>query len=546
VVLGRYAMGPAVGRGATAVVHRARDLRTGDDVAVKAVPVELGIADRVDVEARAASRLSHPGIVALRDAGRDAECLYLVCDLVEGRSLSEVLRSDAPPSDRAAVRLIGEVLDALAHAHARGVVHRDVKPANILIGPDGHARLSDFGVARIVDETSLTLTGSVVGTVAYMAPEQALGQPVGSAADVYAACLVLHECLTGSNPILAPAPAETARRAAAAAVPSLEAQRPDLPAALTGAVDAGLRRRADLRPSAHELAGIFADVAEAGGVRRRALGRWERRLPVAACAAAGAALGAFAVMRGAPPEWSTAAFVAAGAVAGGLLAAWSPRAAALAAVAGGALMAGAAAPGMALILGALGALLLLTGWSHGRLLLLPALAPVLFALGLGPLYAVAAGLAPRWPARLWAAVAGMCATIAWQVAAGADGLMAGGGYLAPAVTDLEDEGSPVAAARRLWEPLGAEPVVLAQIGVMVVAALTVPLVMRARPGIARAAAAALWVAGMLVALSATATEIPAALGAAIPAAIVVCVWAVWPWRLVPDRGLVKVSATLRG
>jgi hypothetical protein len=539
-------MGPAIGRGATAVVHRARDLETGEDVAVKAVPVELGIADRVDVEARAASRLSHPGIVALRDAGSDAECLYLVCDLVEGRSLSEVLRSDAPPSDRAAVRLIGEVLDALAHAHSRGVVHRDVKPANILIGPDGHARLSDFGVARIVDETSLTLTGSVVGTVAYMAPEQALGQPVGSAADVYAACLVLYECLTGSNPIVAPAPAETARRAAAAAVPPLEQARPDLPAALTGAVDAGLRRRPDLRPSAQELADIFADVAEVRGARRRALRRWERRLPVAGCAAAGAALGGFAVMQGAPPEWSTGAVVTAGAVAGGLLAAWSPRAAALAAVVGGALMVGAVAPGMALILGAVGCLLLMAGWSNERLLLLPALAPVLFALGLGPLYAVAAGLAPRWPARLWAAVAGMCATIGWQVAAGADGLMAGGGYLAPAVTDLEDEGSPVTAARRLWEPLGADPMVLAQIGVMVVAALTVPLVMRARPGLPRVGAAALWVTGMLAALSATATEIPAALGAAIPAAIVVGVWAVWPWRLVPDRGLVKVSATLRG
>jgi hypothetical protein len=251
-------------------------------------------------------------------------------------------------------------------------------------------------------------------------------------------------------------------------------------------------------------------------------------------------------MQGAPPEWSTGAVVTAGAVAGGLLAAWSPRAAALAAVVGGALMVGAVAPGMALILGAVGCLLLMAGWSNERLLLLPALAPVLFALGLGPLYAVAAGLAPRWPARLWAAVAGMCATIGWQVAAGADGLMAGGGYLAPAVTDLEDEGSPVTAARRLWEPLGADPMVLAQIGVMVVAALTVPLVMRARPGLPRVGAAALWVTGMLAALSATATEIPAALGAAIPAAIVVGVWAVWPWRLVPDRGLVKVSATLRG
>lgn len=545
-MLGRYVMGPAIGRGATAVVHRARDVETGEDVAVKAVPVELGIADRVDVEVRAAARLSHPGIVALRDAGSDAECLYLVCDLVEGRSLSELLRSEHPPSDRSAVRLIGEVLDALAHAHARGVVHRDVKPANILVGADMRAVLTDFGVARIVDETSLTLTGSIVGTVAYMAPEQALGRPVGSAADVYAACLVLYECLTGANPIAAPAPAEAARRAAAAAVPPLADARPDLPSTLTSAVDAGLRRRAELRPDAAELAEVLAAVADDDAPRRRMVRRGERLLAPAGCAAAGAALAAFAVSRGAPPEWRTGAIVAAAAVAGGLLAAWSPRAAALAAVVGGTLMVGAVAPGMALILGVIGCALLLTGWSHGRLLLLPALAPALFAIGLGPLYAVAAGLAPRRQSRLWAALAGICATIGWQIAAGADGLLAGGGYLAPAITDLDGEGSPFTAAQRLWEPLGAEPVILAQVAVMVAATLTVPLVMRARPGWARAGAAAVWVAALLIALAATATDIPAALGATIPAAIVVGVWAVWPWRLVPDRGLVKVSATLRG
>jgi hypothetical protein len=252
------------------------------------------------------------------------------------------------------------------------------------------------------------------------------------------------------------------------------------------------------------------------------------------------------VSRGAPPEWATGAALAAAGLAGGLLAAWSPRAAALAAVVGGALMVGAVSPGMALVLGALGCLLLLTGWSHGRLLLLPALAPVLFAIGLGPLYAVAAGLAPRWQSRLWAALAGACATIGWQIAAGADGLLAGGGYLAPAITDLDGEGSPIVAAQRLWEPLGAEPVILAQVAVMAGAALAVPLVMRARPGWARAGAAALWVAAVLTASAATAADIPAALGATIPAAIVVAVWAVWPWRLMPDRGLVKVSATLRG
>ena len=224
--LGRYVLGPAIGRGATAVVHRARDLATGDEVAVKVVPVELGLAPRVGAEVRAASRLDHPCIVALRDWGEDRECLYLVWELVEGPSLLEVLRDRADRADRSFVRVGEDVLAALAHAHARGVVHRDIKPANILLGPDGRARLSDFGVARLSGESRLTLTGGVVGTIAYMAPEQARGEGAGPASDVYSACLVVYEGLAGANPVAGGSPAETARRAAAGAVPPLSRARP--------------------------------------------------------------------------------------------------------------------------------------------------------------------------------------------------------------------------------------------------------------------------------------------------------------------------------
>src|SRR5690606_35381615 len=146
-VLGRYALGPAIGRGATSVVHRARDLATGEDVAVKVVPVELGLAPRVRAEVRAASRLDHPCVVALRDWGEDRECLYRVWELVGGPSLADVLRSPCGVGDGAALRAGEDVLAALAHAHGRVVVHCDVKPGNILIGPDGRARLSDFGIA---------------------------------------------------------------------------------------------------------------------------------------------------------------------------------------------------------------------------------------------------------------------------------------------------------------------------------------------------------------------------------------------------------------
>ena len=205
-VLGRYVLGPAIGRGATAVVHRARDLHTGEDVAVKAVPVELGLAERVRAEVRAAGRLDHPRVVRLRDWGEDRDHLYLVWDLVEGPSLSQLLRGPEPPGDAAALRFGEDLLGALAH-HARGVVHRDVKPANVLIDVDGHARLSDFGVARLSGEAGLTMTGDVVGTIAYMAPEQLEQALVTERTDIYAVGLVLYEATTGRR---FPTPSRTA------------------------------------------------------------------------------------------------------------------------------------------------------------------------------------------------------------------------------------------------------------------------------------------------------------------------------------------------
>ena len=158
---------------------------------------------------------------------------------------------------------------------------------------------------------------------------------------------------------------------------------------------------------------------------------------------------------------------------------------------------------------------------------------------------MAAGIAPRWPARLWTAAAGMCAVVGWQLAAGADGLRAGGGYVDPAAADLDGEGSPWTAAQRLWEPLSADPVVLAQVPVMVAAALCVPIVLRARAGAPRVVAAAAWVALLAAGLAAVAADPVAALGATIPAAVVVLVWAAWPWRQALDRVPARASATLR-
>ncbi len=548
-VLGRYVLGPAIGRGATSVVHRARDLVSGDEVAVKVIPVELDLAPRVRAEVRAAGRLDHPRIVALRDWGEDRECLYLVWELVEGRSLAEMLRAADPPGDDAALRIGEDLLVALAHAHGRGVVHRDVKPANILIGPSGRARLSDFGIARLSGESGLTMTGGVVGTIAYMAPEQARGEGAGPAADVYSACLVLHEAFTGRNPVSGASPAETARRAAAGAVPPLARVRPDLPDALCRAIDSGLRRDPASRPAADDLADALAMLR--GGVRA-ARRRGTRALPALASAVGGGALAAVAVAHGAPgitgvaTIGSGAGAVVAATCLSALAFAWRPRLAALLAVGAGAALVGASAPAAGALLGAVALAVLLSGWGLGRLTLAAALGPLLFAFGLGPLAAGLAGLVPRWRARLWTVCAAVAATIVWQIAAGADALLAGGGFVSSAVRDLEGESSLAVAAERLWQPLDARPEAGLQALALVAAALLVPLVMRAVAGGPRVIAAALWLAGLGAALVATAADPASALGAVLPAGAVVLAWAIRPWRSLRRRAPVEASATLRG
>lgn len=190
-------MGERIGEGATACVHRAEDRETGAAVAVKlfhAGAVELG-RNRREQEIAALRAVRHPGLVGFVDAGVDEEHAYLVMDCVHGPTLSEWLRSGPLPADKV-VDLGAQLAEALAHVHAHEVTHRDLKPANILMSDDG-PRIADFGVARIVDATRVTDTGAVVGTAAYLSPEQVLGEHPGPASDVYALGLVLLECLTG-------------------------------------------------------------------------------------------------------------------------------------------------------------------------------------------------------------------------------------------------------------------------------------------------------------------------------------------------------------
>lgn len=201
----RYEIGEPVAVGGSAAVHRARDRRLGRDVAVK-VLLDHAMVDpdgaRFAEEARTLALLSHPNIVTLLDVGTLADPAVgerpcLVVELVDGDPLSALVREGRAPQPR---RLLQELAEALAYAHARGVVHRDVKPSNVLVTADGRPRLVDFGIARLLDQaTSHTRTGQLVGSPAYLAPEQLDGSPATPAVDVHALGLVMIEVLTGRS-----------------------------------------------------------------------------------------------------------------------------------------------------------------------------------------------------------------------------------------------------------------------------------------------------------------------------------------------------------
>jgi hypothetical protein len=197
----RYRLGSLLGVGGVAEVYRALDERLHRGVAVKLFRGD--VADQLhrhEDEMRTLARLNHPSLVTVFDAGTDEETgqPYLVMALVEGTTLADQLRSGAIDPERTA-EIGGAVADALAYVHGQGLVHRDVKPANVLISNAGRVFLADFGIARLVDSAHVTQAGDVLGTPSFFAPEQVSGEPVGPPADVYALGLVLLECLTGQR-----------------------------------------------------------------------------------------------------------------------------------------------------------------------------------------------------------------------------------------------------------------------------------------------------------------------------------------------------------
>jgi hypothetical protein len=292
VLLGRYRLLERLGSGGFGVVWRARDELLDREVAVKRIPLPDGDSERATREALATARLAHPAIVALYEAQSDGEAFYLISELVHGETLSRLIAADAL-SDEEILQVGIALAEALCHAHARGVIHRDVKPQNVLIphrpedpsaapdAPPAVAKLTDFGGASILDQDALTRTGDVLGTLAYMAPEQSEGLEVGEETDLYALALVLYEALSGVNPVRGPTPAATARRIGRRLQP-LERSRGDLTRDLTRALDTALAPAPEDRGTVQELRSALEQALQEGHQRsRRGIvrsgGRAERR-----------------------------------------------------------------------------------------------------------------------------------------------------------------------------------------------------------------------------------------------------------------------------
>ncbi|MCX6363818.1 MAG: serine/threonine-protein kinase [Actinobacteria bacterium] len=304
----RYQLVGKIGSGGFADVYEALDVTLDQAVALKIVADGRSMSGRLIREVEAAAALTHPNIVALYDWFGDGERSILVWELVRGESLDK-LAGELRDGDVAALGV--ELLDALACAHSQGIIHRDIKPQNVMLDSVGHVKVMDFGIARLMDADTLTQDGDVIGTVAYMSPEQAAGRRVGPSSDVYSAGMVLYELLAGEHPLRGQTPAETLSNVAAGRLPSLGTLRPDLTEDLVGLIDDACAPKPGERPTAAELSEALDELLRSGRLRTQRLLRVRRlvsplaRAGVIAERAAGAALAAVTsgVVLGALPAY---------------------------------------------------------------------------------------------------------------------------------------------------------------------------------------------------------------------------------------------------
>jgi serine/threonine protein kinase len=302
---GRYRLDAQIGRGGMSTVYLAFDTVLERRVAIKLMHREIAAdsdqLERFRREARSVARLSHPHIVTVIDAGEEPSpdgdhpgvgAPYIVLEYVEGETLKDLIRREGPLEIPQALAYAIEIARALGAAHERQIVHRDVKPQNVLIGLEGGAKITDFGIARTLTEEGLTMAGRVLGTTDYVSPEQALGQPVTGQSDLYSLGVVLYEMFTGSVPFVAQTPVAVAMKHVREEVPDAQLLRSDLSAATASVLDRALAKELAHRyPDAASMVADLEEVlaieasrsgqatGEVGTVLRTLPGTAQRRVP---------------------------------------------------------------------------------------------------------------------------------------------------------------------------------------------------------------------------------------------------------------------------
>jgi eukaryotic-like serine/threonine-protein kinase len=310
---GRYRLDAEIGRGGMSTVYRSFDVVLERPVAIKLMHREIAAdsdqLERFRREARSVAQLNHPHVVTVIDAGEEPSgegahdgqgggtatevgTPYIVLEYVAGETLKQVIRREGPMDIPQALAYAIEIARALGAAHACQIVHRDVKPHNVLIGAEGGAKITDFGIARTLTEEGLTLAGRVIGTTDYVSPEQALGEPVTGQSDLYSLGVVLYEMLTGDVPFHGDSPVAVAMKHVREEIPDVQSMRPEISAATAAVVDRAVAKDLALRyPDAASMVGALEEVlaleasrsgqatGEATTVLRTLPGRARRRVP---------------------------------------------------------------------------------------------------------------------------------------------------------------------------------------------------------------------------------------------------------------------------
>jgi eukaryotic-like serine/threonine-protein kinase len=503
LILGRYRALRPLGSGGMGHVWLARDERNGLDVALKMVVREGRVAERAEREARAAAALRHPRCQRIYALARDSTHIYIAYEYVPGRTLRHALDAHEL-TDEEAVEAAAQVLDALAHAHRKGIIHRDVKPSNVLLAEsDGiDMRLLDFGLAQMAEFDTLTAVGDVPGTLTYVSPERLAGETATAAADVWGVGVMLWEALAGRHPFRSSNAEGTSRRIRAGA-PPLETIRPDLPAAVLAAVASALDSDPEQRPSAGRLA---TELRGGQRKRKRVPGQVEQRPPseapqarmlglakerLAPAVAAAAWTGWVAsVLPLSPAGWPVGLTIAAAAL--GFV---FPRAAFAFALTVTFFPLANISFGLAVLFAVLGAAWIALTWTDPRGNIALVLAPLLGPLAGLALLPIAAQFA-RGPTRR-AVQAASGALLAVLVAGLRHEKLPFAGVPAPLGLGITGSNRPSAVAFALWRPLEAHPVVLGQAAVLAAAAVALPYLRGRGPWIAAGAGAALLAATAL-------------------------------------------------